>query len=116
MVIPDPKEELYGGVLVEWLSSKERNRHQRIKNGKLNLFIIMEHAGIGGYYNLKALPILNIPIAKSVESSIFDLQPDFNFGDRVQIDSNLKVEDLRTCQIGHGGFESEMGKVLSLQA
>jgi len=111
LVIPDPKEELYGGVLVEWLSSKDRNRHQRIQDGKLNIFVIMEHAGIGGYYNIKALPILNIPIAKSVESSIFHLQPDFNFGDRVQIESTLKMEDLRTHQIGHGGYEEEMGRV-----
>jgi len=55
-----------------------------------------------------------VPISKPIESSAAASSGAFRFGDRVQIDSSIQLEDLHNKQKDHGGYKKDMEKVWSL--
>lgn len=102
-----PKEEVSGKVLVEWEPSKERSRHKRSDYSGKDSTLRLKEAGISGLYHSGAFPIYEVVIPN--ESPL----PEFNLGDRVQIDPKIRRDDFLKMQAEHGGCFASMKEVMN---
>ena len=105
-MIPAPKEEILGRIIVEWEGSKERTHYQQ-SNGLLRI----ENPGIGGCYHSAAFPSLEIKIPIRSNHVYLPLLMTLSIGDRVCINPSINLEELKLKQMNHGNFVDGMYKV-----
>lgn len=108
LVVAAPKDEISGRILVEWLPTKERTRHERSSFVE-DMILCLKEPGFLGFYHPGAFSILDFP--KNIENA----RPAFYFGDRVQIDPALKLTELRKRQTDHGGYINGMKEVIAVK-
>ena len=106
VVIPAPKEEILGRIIVEWDESKERTHYQQ-SNGLLRI----ENPGIGGCYHSAAFPSLEIRIPSCSNHVYLPLLMTLSIGDRVCINPSINLEELKLKQMNHGNFVDGMYQV-----
>ncbi len=108
MVIAAPKEEILGRILVEWLPTKERTRHERSSIDE-NMILCLKEPGLNGFYHAGAFSILEFPKING------NTCPTFTFDDRVKIDPALKLTEFRKRQVDHGGYINGMKEVIGVK-
>ena len=103
MVIPAPKEEILGRIVVEWDGSLERTHYQQ-SNGLIRI----KDPGIGGCYHPAAFPLVGIHLHNVLHGFLVPL----SIGDRVCINPTKMGElKLKLEKTNRGNYVDRFLKV-----